>query len=289
MLAIGLAALWAAGVALSAWTLLNPPRRTYSAAVSRGRAGDPSELTEGARAFETWHIDTRGRRLPVWDVKGDDAEGPVVILTHGWGDSRIGGLVRLPVLLPVASRVLLWDMPGQGEAPGVCGLGVGEVQDLLALVDRVGEKPVVLMGWSLGAGVSIAAAAQTKRVSGVIAEAPYRLARTPATNVIRARGLPASIIMPLVFAFIPVFVGGGIRPRRFDRCRHAAVLDCPLLVLHGNEDAVSPGVDGREIAAAGRGVMVEVSGAGHNDLWTGAKFASESAAAVQGFIRRLRG
>lgn len=288
LLAIGLAVLWTAGVVLSAWALLHPPRRTYSAAVARGRAGDPSELSEGARAFDTWELECRGRRLPVWDVKGDDAGGPVVVLTHGWGDSRIGGLVRLPALLPVASRVLLWDMPGHGEAPGVCGLGVGEVQDLIALLDRVAGQRVVLMGWSLGAGVSIAAAARTKLVSGVIAEAPYRLARTPATNVIRSRGLPASIIMPVVFAMAPAVVGGGIRARRFDRCRHAAGLACPLLVIHGSDDAVCPCVDGREIAAAGRGEMIEVAGAGHNDLWTDESNAARCAAAVRRFIQHLR-
>src|SRR5689334_9666437 len=123
ILAAGLALLWCAAVAYTTWMLTHPPRRPYAAAVARGRPGDPGDLD---RAFESWSVRSRGMDLPVGDVPGDDAAGPVVVMTHGWADSRVGGLVRLPSILPVASRVVLWDLPGHGEAPGTCRLGTVE-------------------------------------------------------------------------------------------------------------------------------------------------------------------
>ncbi len=213
LLALGLAMLWLAGVVSTAWMLTHPARRMFAWAVSRGRAVDPAGL-EPARPFESWTFRSRGRDLPVWDIRGDAPDGPTVILTHGWADCRIGGLLRVGAIAPHASRVILWDLPGHGEAPGACGLGVGEVEDLRALLELLRSPrrqpatspereraAIVLYGWSLGAGVSIVVAAEDAvgerrgeraggRIAGVIAESPYRRAGTPARNVLRLRGLP---------------------------------------------------------------------------------------------------
>jgi len=160
----GLAVCIVAAIGYTVYALTHPTRRTYASAVSRGRPGHPGEmpgrLGEGPRKFESWTFRSRGMDLPVWDFPGDAPDGPVVIFSHGWGDSRIGGLTRVPYFLGAASRIVLWDMPGHGEAPGTCALGTREVEDLLTLIGRVNEteRGVVLFGWSLGAGVSICAA-----------------------------------------------------------------------------------------------------------------------------------
>jgi pimeloyl-ACP methyl ester carboxylesterase len=228
----------------------------------------------------------------VWDIAGERAEGPVVVLTHGWGDSKIGALVRLDAVAPVASRVIAWDLRGQGEAPGVCTLGVRERGDLRELVRRVREGapgvPVVLMGWSLGAGVSIAAAEGDEGIAGVIAESPYRLAATPARNVLRGRGLPWRATLGPALFLLRLVLGRGLRDSEFDRTRHAAGVRCPLLVLHGARDEICPVEDGRAIGAAARqGATALVATAGHNDLWNDAGHAEECGAAVRRFIQRV--
>lgn len=270
------------------WTLRRPPRRTYSWAVSRGRPGDPRELAS-ALSYASWTFTSRGLSLPVWDVAGTAPAGPVVIVSHGWGDSRLGGLARLESLARGASRVILWDLPGHGEAPGRSSLGVGEVDDLLALIEQVDDAgPIVLYGWSLGAGMSIAAAAREPRVAGVIAEAPYRLAITPAWNVMRLNHLPHRVNLPIAMWLVGMRLGVGPGWRGFDRADHASKLECPLLVVHGSDDEISPVEDGREIAAAApRGEIVAVEGAGHNDLWSEEAFASACDGAIQEFLVRL--
>lgn len=158
-----------------------------------------------------------------------------------------------------------------------------------------GATPVVLFGWSAGAGASIVAAARNEsterrpwRIAGVIAEAPYRLPWTPARNVIRAGGLPWFLCGPLAFGALGLRLGVGPRWRGFDRASHAAALKgrVPLLVLHGADDEVCPVSNGREIASACGGEIVEIPRGRHNDLWVEESHRGVSVAAVRAFLEK---
>ncbi|HYE61902.1 MAG TPA: alpha/beta fold hydrolase [Phycisphaerales bacterium] len=294
-LLLGLVLAFVAVTAYTAWVLTHPYRRTYASALARGRPGDPSELNgpEGLGwQFSSWELAWNGRTLPVWDVVGMNPSGPVVVLSHGWGDSRIGALSRLSGVAAFASRAVLWDLPGHGEAQGSCSLGTLEVDALTALIERIGS-PVVLYGWSLGAGVSIAAAARpanpsTPAVLGVIAEAPYCRPETPARNVLRSWGLPRGWTLASALALLGVRFGVGPRWRAFDRATLAAQLTVPVLVLHGEADDVCPLEDGRRIATgAKRGRLVAIPGAGHHGLWTDDRTAVLCRQAVGEFVAGL--
>jgi pimeloyl-ACP methyl ester carboxylesterase len=170
--AVACLALLFAGVTIATMRLLTrPPRRTYATALASGRPGDPSELPAPSSqpnhiwAWKKWTLHTLGLDLPVWEIEGLHASGPTIILTHGWGDSRIGALARISSLAPIASRLIAWDMPGHGDAPGTCSLGTNEVDALSNLIERLTagtHAPIILLGWSLGAGVSIASAAKRR-------------------------------------------------------------------------------------------------------------------------------
>lgn len=287
--AIGVAVLLAIGglvyavalCVLIAWRLRHPPRRTYASALARSQPTEPGELSPPLR-FESWSFRSRGVELPAWDMKGRDSNGPTVIFTPGWGDSRIGALPRAAQLAPHASRLIAWDPPGLGEAPGTCSLGVGEVDDLLALIEHVGPRPIVLYGWSLGAGVSIAAASRpgAGSVIGVVAEAPYRYPVTPARNVLRGSSLPHGV--SLDGAMWICGLGGR---RRFDRVLDAEKVACPLLVIHGEHDAISPPADGRLVAQAARsGSFACVFGGDHNRLWTDPEMVEQARDAAGAFF-----
>lgn len=292
LLLIGLAVVVTGAIAYTLHLLTHPPRRTYASAVSASRPGDPSELTEsmgGPRKYDSWSTQT-DPPLPVWDIRGDRPEGPEIILTHGWGDSRIGALSRLGSLLPHASRILAWDMRGHGDAPGTSTLGVRETDDLCALMEiATPEKPLILMGWSMGAGVSIAAAARgTRRVDAVIAEAPYRLARTPAERMLRKFGLPADVVLPAAL----ILLGSKLGVRKqllsgvgFDRAAMASQLSCPLLVIHGEADDICPVGDGRSIAAAAPlHRLLLVPEGRHQGLWSQPEHRQLCTQAVGAFL-----
>lgn len=269
-------------VAQVMWTLTHPPRRTFAWAVARQRPSDPSEI-ESSPEFESWSF----QGCAIWDVTGERDNGPTIIVTHGWGDSRLGGLTRLDALLPHAARVVLWEMPGHGESDGACSLGVREIKVLGELIDEIGDGPIVLYGWSLGAGISIAAASRDE-VAGVIAEAPYRRAITPARNVMTFNHLPHHLNLPIAFWILGVRFGVGPGWREFDRAQWASKVRCPLLVIHGSEDEICPVQDGREIAeAAPAGEFALIEGAGHNNLWSEPEYAKVCRDAIDGFLTRL--
>jgi len=146
----------------TAWMLTHPPRRTYAGQVARGRPGVPDELVP-ARVYRPFGFTAetlRGETLPGWIIAGDAPAGPRVIITHGWSNSKHGALTRVPAVAREASEVVLWDMRGGGEAPGWCALGAVEHKDLLALLAAMpDDRPTVLYGWSMGAGVALSAAA----------------------------------------------------------------------------------------------------------------------------------
>lgn len=276
LLAIGGVIYWLALVAWTIRALMKPPRQTYASAVARGRPGDPSELDD-ARPFSAWTLRSQGRDLAVWDIEGHAAEGPVAIITHGWGSGKVNALVRVPTLTPLCSRIVLWDQPGHGESGGACTLGVREAGDLVALVERVGrDRQIVLAGSSMGAGLCIAAASQCPHVSLVVAEAPYVIARTPARNVMRLRRAPVAMNLSPAMAWIGLVAARrwtgpslDVPPDRpFDRTILARRVQCSLVVLHGDEDQTCPIEDGRAIAsAASEGRFVEISGGTHQNLW----------------------
>lgn len=277
--------------------LRRAPRRTYGAAVARNLPGDPSELDQ-PRAFRTVERTLARRRIATWEIQGDDPNGPIIIASPGWGDSKLGVLPRLPALAPHAARIIAWDPPGLGDSPGLCNLGTRADADCLReliehiradLHDDRAAQPnnaalaqphthaIILFGWSLGAGLSIVAACRDESsthehahppIRAVIAEAPYRRAWTPAFRVMRLAGLPWRINAPIAFLFLGLRLREGPLWPRFDRARWAARLRVPLHIIHGDQDEISPIEDARTIAAAAPEARLHIiPGAHHNDLW----------------------
>jgi fermentation-respiration switch protein FrsA (DUF1100 family) len=123
----------------------------------------------------------------------------------------------------------------------------------------------------------------------VIAEAPYRLPRTPARNVLRLSGLPHSWNVAPAFWMLGLRLGVGVRWRGFDRAEHAARLTSPLLVLHGDADAVCPLIDAEAIVERARaaGVAAQlavIAGGSHNGLWTDERWARQCRRVVAGWM-----
>jgi len=296
LLLLGGVLYFAALSVVTLWLITHPPRRTYSWAVSRGRPGDPGQM-DSPRAFTERTVELLGSPLSVWEIPGDAPDGPVVYVSPGWGHSKIGALLRMGVVLPRCSRLIALDTPGVGESRGWCLLGLRESALLERLVrDTAGGSPVVLMGWSMGAGVSIETAARLTDpdegpevpVLGVIAEAAYRRPITPASAVMGLQRLPWRVNLRVALWGLGLAHGRGPGWRGFDRAGFAGRLRCPLLLLHGTDDPVSPVADAHAIAeAAPDATLVETPGGSHSDLWLDPEFAPSQAAAVAAFLDRV--
>lgn len=192
-------------------------------------------------------------------VVGDCAsDGPVVLAFHGNAEvSRW--------LVPWASR-LARETAGcvvLAEYRGYDGLSgaptyAASARDARAALDyvhnslKVAPANVVLFGHSLGSAVAaeLAAVAQPR---ALVLLAPFSSARAMAARMI----LPG---LRALFHFISRV--------HFDTVARVAAISAPVWVAHGDRDLVVPARMGREVfaAAATRGELLMVNGAGHNDV-----------------------
>jgi pimeloyl-ACP methyl ester carboxylesterase len=258
------------GTARLVYVLQHPKRKTYAYALAKGLPGDPGEL--GLNYTEQTFRFADGSTTPGWIIEGSNPHGATVVVTHGWNSSRHGSLLRLPALMPHAARLVVYDMRGHGESSApVCLMGTREADDLVAIITQLNglDTPVVLYGSSMGAGASIAAAAQadpatTTRITAVIADGPYRHFHEPIAGQMRVRSLPPFPFAWLTTAYMALRLGG---LGGFDRAVLAAAVRCPLLVLHGSADPICNIESGRLIAqAAPHGRLTEIPDGGHGDL-----------------------
>ncbi len=267
--------LWLLGAWWLVHSLTHPRRKTFAVALGQGDPTDPADLELVGK--EVTFTFTDHTRTPGWIIEGERPDGtsggPTFVLIHGFSDSRYGVLLRAPLILHHARKVVVFDLPGQGESEAKQGHGgLREPDDVLAVIDQLepdDAKQIVLLGVSMGAGIAIAAAAkaqasQRERIVGVIAEAPYRHWDEPLHNIFKSRRYPRWPIIPLAGLWLRLTAKGF---KDFDRAGYAAGLTCPLLVMHGSEDRTCPPDSARQIAdAANQSTYIEVEGGRHNNL-----------------------
>jgi pimeloyl-ACP methyl ester carboxylesterase len=133
------------GLVMVAWSLLG--RQIVLAFYPHGRdkprhgVQSPNASTvQGADGSEL-HIEYDG-----------PADGPVIILTHGWAlDSAAWYSVRRE--LAKTYRLVLWDLPGLGKSsqPADRRYSVERLaEDLRTVIAHTGDQPVTLVGHSIG-------------------------------------------------------------------------------------------------------------------------------------------
>ena len=246
---------------LIAWAVLRqlgrPDRRSAGHALAMGEPTTPQEAGYGAEEL-TVELDDRPP-IDLWLVTGGRPDGPVMLLVHGWGDSRTTALRWLPQLAPHASTVVLFDLRGHGDSPVATSTwGSGDRADVVRIVQalRRPQRKLVLVGTSMGGTVAIDAGREAP-VDGIIADSPCRDPQDSVYRTLRKRRLPAWLTTKLVFAWLH-----RRQPdlRDTDAADHARELSVPLLVIHGEADVTVPVDHARMIAdsaRAGRLVVFE--------------------------------
>lgn len=190
-----------------------------------------------------------GLELVAWEAP--PAPGmPVLVYLHGNGGNIAGRVFKARPFVEAGYGVLLVSWRGYGGNPGAPS-EAGLLADGRAALDHVeGRGPVVLFGESLGSGVAVPLAAE-REVAALILEAPFASAVDVGAE--HYWYLPVRLLMKDRFDSLAVI----------DRVR------APLLIVHGERDAVTPASQGRKLLAAAnepkRGVFLPA--AGHNDLF----------------------
>lgn len=232
----GAALVIAVGTLSVLYYITHPTRVTYGVAIARGLPPSPLDLGMTFAEHRFRHAD--GNVSAAWLVRGGRADGPVVLLAHGWGESRFSVQHLALTFAPHVSCVVLFDLRGHGESPvSTTRLGTREVADMLELVQSLAPPGcrVVLAGREMGAGIAIAAAAKGGSViAGVIAVAPYRHMMDHVRANLREHGHDIRFFDPFVGAHLAFWFEG---KSSFDRATSASRLEVPLLLVHGADRA----------------------------------------------------
>jgi pimeloyl-ACP methyl ester carboxylesterase len=223
-------------------------------------------------AFEDVRFRTAdGVELAAWVIPHPEARGNV-IFCHGHGRNRghVAGL--LPTLHDLGLNVLAFDFRGHGDSEGhTSTFGQREVQDVLAaaayLRRRYPEKPLFLVGISLGAAVSLQALHQLPDVRGVWSEGAFSRFRHEIDH--EFAWLPDGLRGPLVRGYWCVgwldcgFWAPAVNP--VDALKDVRV---PICFCHAREDELVPLSEGEELYAAYAGPKWcwWVEGATHYDV-----------------------
>ena len=275
-------ALVAAAVILSAIMAreaVRPPRHTAGYAVALGLPVDPKEL---GLEFDEWTLEVPGAAtLPVWEVRSGQESGVrgqrsaaesrqpslTAVFIHDWGESRIDVLARIEPWRTLCDRFVLYDLRGHGEATGGGSrLGHREDLDLLALLDRLGDCPIVLVGQSMGAIIAISAAASNnpvvERIAGVVAYGPSRDFHSSLRGRLHAGGYPTRPLTDLAIFWLRF---AGTRPKGLPD-EEIQCVRCPILIICGADDAIVSVSHGQRIAeAATDGTLLVIPNGGHLD------------------------
>jgi 3-oxoadipate enol-lactonase len=221
----------------------------------------------------------------------DEGHGPPILLLHGLGGDHTVWNAVVPKLLP-DHRVLLPDLRGHGKstAPPGSAFGFSEFEaDLEALLDKVGEPSVHIVGLSAGGflGLQLAvdhpARARSLVVMGAAAhcDGHTRAIAERWAETFRTEGYDAYILRLLKDLFYPDWIEANLdfadrlREDRADWDPRGAVswaqvlrsfdhrgplgrLQMPTLVVHGVDDQVVDPAHGRLLRQTIRGAELRL-------------------------------
>jgi pimeloyl-[acyl-carrier protein] methyl ester esterase len=229
--------------------------------------------------------------------------GPVLVAIHGWSLSGRWLLDALPTALLVGRRALAPDLRGHGRSTDGGSFTLDALAgDVVAALDARGVERAVILGWSLGAQVALAAAPRLRgRVAGLAlvsatprftegddwphglpARTLAALARQVERDPARATGRfhdgmflageldgPAAARATALRAGVPLARTTALRAGLevlgdTDLRATLAAIDVPSLVVHGEGDPICLPGAGRALAAALTAARLAVlAGAGH--------------------------
>jgi hypothetical protein len=201
-----------------------------------------------------------GERVIVWHVP-PRAGNPVIVYFHGNGASLRWRVDRFRALTNDGSGLVALSYRGYGGSsgsPSEAGL-INDGRTAYAFAQaRYPADRIVLWGESLGSAVAVAVAAE-KPVGQLVLEAPFS---------------SAADVGAAAYWFVPV---RWLMKDQFRSDLLIGKVSAPVLVLHGDRDAVVPIALGERLYGLINAPkkFVRFPGSGHNDLGPGAVQAAK--------------
>lgn len=211
-----------------------------------------------------------GARIIAWYGKAKAGE-PTILYFHGNAGSLAARAPRVERFMNQGWGVYMMSYRGYSGGTGSPSEAANVADARLAygalLLEGVEPASIILYGESLGSGVAIRIATE-RPVGGVVLDAPY-------TSIVD--------LAAQAYPFLPVRM---LLADRYESTKYIAQVRVPLLILHGERDAVIPAAMGRELfRLANEPKRLEIfANGGHSDLYLNGNGALE---AMRDWIRGL--
>jgi len=225
--------------------------------------------------------------LGAWLLKPPgEANAPLVLLAHGWGANYSLFLQLAEPLVADGYEVLLFDIRGHGRNEAVPFVTVRHFRDdVMAAVayarGRFPDRPLVVIGHSLGGAASTLAAAEGAHMQGLVLIAAPSDALRATAEFLSQQKLPGNLMLRLLVPFWWRRAGSRFGP--LTPTKRLPEVKIPVLIIHPENDQRVPVAHAERLsAAAGCGYEL-VAGAGHNDVLG----HDETHRLVRGFLERF--
>jgi fermentation-respiration switch protein FrsA (DUF1100 family) len=211
-----------------------------------------------------------GARVIAWYGKARPGE-PTILYFHGNAGSLAARAPRIERFMGEGWGVYMMTYRGYGGGTGspTEAANVADARLAYGALVLEGVKPasIILYGESLGSGIAVRLAAE-RPVAGIVLDAPF----TSAVDV-AAKAYP----------FLPVRL---LLADRYESTKYIGQVRAPLLILHGECDAVIPVSMGRELFRLANEPkrLATFTNGGHSDLYLNGNGAL---AAMRDWIRGL--
>lgn len=141
----------------------------------RSNIGKPTALVDaGLQVREVSFQTARGATIRGWYVPSQN--GAAVMVAHGLGENRSAHVPIASALAKQGYGVLLVDLIAHGESDGsTLALDGQEILAAVSFLKNQGDNTpnkIGVLGYSLGALVSLQAAAQTQDIQAIVADGP---------------------------------------------------------------------------------------------------------------------